>query len=212
MIDIAMFGPAAIGFVLGAPSGALLLGAMRWVRRPSSCALPDLNRNSDRESKGRPRPTPRVLPAAATTSIPAARQIVAAAGSQSLVGRRLPARRPRTAEEHALELARWVLEPVPGGLRGRTVTAVELLECYGELCGEICCEARPWQGVAVAFMKLLGIDKRYGSIEGRRVRLYSLPDRDLDEILAERAVNTRNHATNPNRTPHAITEAVRAAA
>lgn len=81
----------------------------------------------------------------------------------------------KSPEEHAEALADWVLDPGPRGCPGATIEATALIEMHGEMCIELGWEQRSWQPVAVAFMATLGIRKRYGSKNGRRVRVYEIP-------------------------------------
>lgn len=190
MFDLMMTAPAAVGFAMGAPTGALFLGLARMAGRRV------LRRRRAAGDDGGPAP---VALAVATQSI----ALPVAGTAATLPSRRAPA--PRTVEEHAMALARWVTQQRPEGLRGRTISAVELIEVYTEMCGEIGVEPRGWQPVAVELQRLLGIGKRYGTIEGRRVRVYDIPDRTLDDIIADAAARARKAEASRRRPTAALT-------
>jgi hypothetical protein len=77
------------------------------------------------------------------------------------------------AEDHAAALLEWVLKP--GGLAGQTVSAVDLIDVYRNMVAERDWTERPWQPVAVAFMRMAGIHKRYEWRGKNRVRVYQIP-------------------------------------
>ncbi len=201
MIDAAMLAPVAFGFAAGLPTGGVLLAIVRWAGR-SRLAMSNNSVRCHDDSDA-----PAV--AAGVTA-----RVIAGGINDGCVAAP-KRRRPRTVEENAACLAEWSLSPDPQGIRGKTVSAVELMEAYHEMCGELGVEPRAWQPVAVAFMALLGIRKEYRNLDGRRVRAYAIPDVDFAEVMNAKfppALGAKPAPSKPKRARMPAAAAVLAAA